>query len=139
MNIQTKYSPPHEVVLHEVSVFRTPYDMAKVYTAGLSCSHEQFKWANGVLLNYRDLDPTFAEFFARELIEGRIHWQWVSVTLMPKYHETVKVENFVTVPVKDVSYNKKFVEIASFLKEWIQSKLQENDVYPLLIRNESRC
>ncbi|GEM_PF-6681368 len=130
MKLEIKLNPPQEVIIHEISVFKSADEMARVYTAGMSCFHDQFKWVNGVVMMYSAVDPSFNSVFAKEMIDGKVHWQWVSVAPMPKYSERIKVENFLTVSVKDVTYSKKFVEIGRFLYDWVQLKLKENDAYP---------
>ena len=134
MNI--KYSPLNETIIHEISVFRSAIEMAKAYTAGMSHSHEQFKWVGGAVLNYSWINPAQSDIFSKEFLKGKNHWKWVSVAPMPKYHSSVKVSGELSVPVKDLSYNKRFVEIGKFLYDKIQENMKENVAYPFLVKSK---
>ena len=85
MNI--KYSPLNETIIHEISVFRSALEMAKTYTAGMSHIHEPFRWISGVVILYRELDPTRNDILSKEFLKGKTHWKWVSVAPMPKYYQ----------------------------------------------------
>ncbi len=132
--MNTKYSPLNETIIHEISVFRSALEMAKTYTAGMSHSHEQFKWVGGVVLNYSWINPAQSDIFSKEFLKGKTHWEWVSVALMPKYYNSIKISENLSVPVKDVSYNSRFVEIGRLLYEKIQENLKENIAFPILIK-----
>ena len=134
MNI--KYSPLNETIIHEISVFRSALEMAKTYTAGVSHIHEPFRWISGIVILYRELDPTRNDLLSKEFLKGKNHWKWVSVAPMPKYHSSVKVSGELSVPVKDLSYNKRFVEIGKFLYDKIQENMKENVAYPFLVKSK---
>jgi len=55
---------------------------------------------------------------------------------MPKYYNSIKVSENLSVPVKDVSYNIRFVEIGRFLSDKIQANLKENEAYPFLAKSK---
>lgn len=135
--MKVKYTPPNETIIHEISVFRSALEMAKTYTAGMLHSHEQFKWVGGVVLIYDWIDPDKSDIFSKEFLKGKTHWKWVSVAPMPKYYNSIKVSENLLVPVKDVSYNNRFVEIGRFLHDKIQTNLKENEAYPVLF-NKSK-
>ena len=135
MNI--KHNSLTKTVIHEISVFRSALEMAKTYTAGMSHFHEQFKWVGGVVLIYDWIDPDKSDIFSKEFLKGKTHWKWVSVAPMPKYYNSIKVSENLSVPVKDVSYNSRFVEIGRFLYNKIQTNLKENEAYPSLF-NKSK-
>ncbi len=131
MNI--KHNPLNETIIHEISVFRSALEMAKTYTAGMSHFHEQFKWTSGVVMIYSGIDSSKSDIFSKEFLKGKIHWEWVSVAPMPKYYDGIKVSANLSIPVKDVSYNSRFVEIGRFLSNRIQVDLKENEAYPFLV------
>jgi hypothetical protein len=133
--VNIKYSPLKETIIHEISIFRSALEMAKTYTAGMFHSNEQFKWASGVAINYRPLEPSTTDLLAKEFLKGRTHWEWVSIAPMPKYNEIIKISTNASIPVKDVSYNARFVEIGRFLAEMIKANLKENKAYPLVAKS----
>lgn len=133
--MKTRYNPLNETIVHEISVFRSALEMAKTYTAGMSHSHELFKWVGGIVMLYDWIEPSKSDTFSKEFLKGKTHWKWVSVAPMPKYYNSIKVSENLSVPVKDVSYNSRFVEIGKFLYDKIQENLRENEAYPVLVRS----
>ena len=133
--MNTKYNPINETIIHEISVFRSAFEMAKTYTAGISHFHEPFRWIAGVVILYRELDPTRNNILSKEFLKGKAHWKWASVAPMPKYTETLRVSKELSIPVKDLSYNKRFVEIGNFLYDKIQEKLKENEAFPVIVKS----
>jgi len=129
-DVIVKHIPPQEIIIHDISVFRTAEDMGRAYTFGRDFCCDKFIWANGVVMNYHKLGSAFSDTYVRELMDGKIHFEWVAVAPMKKYSERIKVEKFVSVHVKDTSYNKKFVELGRYLYDYAQTKIKENDIYP---------
>jgi len=136
--VNTKYDPLTEVIIHEISIFRSALEMAKIYTIGISHSHDIFKWASGVVMVYRGIDPSRSDIFSNEFLKGKTHWEWVSVAPMPKYSDKIKISDALLVPVKDVSYNSRFVEIGYFLFNKIQMKMKEECTYPYLVNTPNK-
>jgi len=130
-----KYSPLNETIIHEISVFRSALEMVKVYTAGMSHSHEQFKWVSVVVIKYSSIGPTFNDVMSKEFLKGKTRWEWVSVAPMPKFSNSINVSENLSVSVKDVNYNSRFVEIGKFLYDKIQENLKENEAYPVLVKS----
>ena len=78
---------------------------------------------------------TYLRKLLQEFLKGKTHWEWVSVAPMPKYYNSIKISENLSVPVKDVSYNSRFVEIGRFLSNKIQANLKENEAYPFLVKS----
>lgn len=118
MDIQVRYEPRKQIIIHEISSYTTPEELAKVLTVGmpLGALPPLLRWVNGVVLSFISLPP-IGDVVAQEIIEGRLHWEHVAFAPMPTYHHQIMLpERGITVDVVNVSANETFSAIGSFLR-----------------------
>lgn len=115
------HQPRKQVIIHEMSLFNNYEEMLETRAAanppGTSLS---FSWVDGVLLSFYSLPIT--DVVAKEIIEGRLHWDHVSVAPMPEYKPTITLaDRQIVANVVDVSANETFRAIGKFLKTKVRS------------------
>lgn len=116
MTTQVLHQPRKQVIIHEMSLFDSAQEMIKNRAAANPPGTIlYFSWVDGVLLSFSSLPITDA--VAKEIIEGRLHWDHVSVAPMPEYRPTIALdEPQIVANILDVSANETFRAIGKFLK-----------------------
>ncbi|MCP8309922.1 MAG: hypothetical protein L6N94_00255 [Candidatus Methylarchaceae archaeon HK01M] len=92
--------------------------MAKLQALGVAPGGlgKALRWADGIAMQFSAMPKN--ETITKELLNGVLHWDFVSFAEMPEYSSGIRIEKVnVTVPIIDVSHHEIFKSIASFLKK----------------------
>lgn len=119
--VEVKYEPRKQAIIHEYTQYNSAEDLVKTMTVAAppNASFTPLKWADGVVMQYAAL-PMNCEAVAKEVIEGRIHWDHVSFAPLNEC-TTIRTEHAI-VSVIDVSSNPTFKAIAKFIKDtWLKT------------------
>ena len=111
-----RYEPRKEIIIHEYTKYDSPEEFIDSLVRGIPAgSTVTTRWVAGVLLSFNAFpnDPVIT----RENLEGRVHWNHASFSLMPEYKEQIITKSGVTVVIGDVSKNSSFQAVAEFIKE----------------------
>jgi len=106
----------HEVVKYPIEFFITQHSLG-VEPRGIGGS---LNWADGVVFDighFRDTDDVI-----REKLEGKLHYSSVIYGLLEKYQSEFEVAGNIRIPVIDVSHNKIFKEMATWIKKTLEGK-----------------
>lgn len=114
---EVRYEPRKLVIIHEYTKYDSAEDFVNESVRGAPTGSviTALKWVNGVLLTHSAM--AHSETTAKELIEGRLHWDHVSFASMPRYQHQIVTPNGVTVIIRDVGGNPVFGAIAEFIKK----------------------
>jgi len=117
MKTGVRYEPRKEVIIHEYTSYDSAEDLINTSAMGVPPGSflTMLRWVNGVLLSFSALPIN--EVTAKELIEGRLHWDHVSFAPMPEYKDKIIAGTGVTFHIRNVSNNPVFATIAEFIKE----------------------
>jgi len=118
MVIIVKHEPRKEVIIHEMSIYSSPEELANKMTIGIpqGALPPLLKWVDRVVMTFTTLNQT--DFITKEIAEGKLHWDHVSIASMEEYRQTIVLpERAITVDVTDVSANETFQAIGKFLRE----------------------
>jgi hypothetical protein len=117
MKTLVRYEPRKEVIIHEYAEYKSPQEMVTILTGGLPPGgiFTGLRWANGVLFDFHALPLN--EVTTKEIIEGKLHWDYVSFTSMPKYQDRLVSDQGTTATIMNVSSNPTFAIITEFIKE----------------------
>lgn len=110
------YEPFKEVVIMECNRFPTPDDIARFASVATGGKPTGIYWAGGVAFVYYPV-PIATEAAAKSLIEEKkVHWAFVSYTLMPEYTPIIETKEKIIVPVIDMSTSPLFQRVGQWLK-----------------------
>lgn len=122
MAIKVTHEPRKEVIIHEMAIHDTPEQLIKTIATGAPPGAILvLKWTSGVLISFTAFPLGGDSTVSKELIEGRLHWDYVACAPLPKFTERLSINNL-DVRIADVSSNETFQAIGSFLKNAINSK-----------------
>ena len=119
--IEFEYEPWKKIVIHEVIKFPLQH-----FLSGASLGIESggvgrpLSWVNGLILNisvFRDTDDII-----KEKLNGTLHYSSISYATQEKFQTEFKVDGNIRIPVINVSNNKIFAELASWLKKEFETK-----------------
>jgi len=112
-----RYEPFREIIIMECNRFPTPDDLARFASVATGGKPTSIYWAGGVAFVYYPV-PVATEAAAKSLIEEKkVHWAFVSYTLMPEYHPKIETKEKIIVPVIDMSTSPLFQKVAQWLKK----------------------
>jgi len=117
MKTMVRYEPRKEVIIHEYAKYDSPEDFISASIKGLPPGSvlTALRWVDGVLLSFRSLPIN--TITTKELIEGRLHWDYVSFAPMPEYRDQIVADTGITLVITNVSNNPVFTQIAEFIKK----------------------
>ena len=126
MVIKVRHQPRKEVIIHEIFTCRDPKELVRVLTTGMPADElvTPLKWINGILFGFDSLITS--DTFAKEIIQGRLHWGYVILAPMPKYQSSIALKGRPRVDIIDVSVSETFQAIGLFLKNKILPKHKNN-------------
>lgn len=111
-----RYEPFKEIVIMECNRFSTPDDIARFASIATGGKPTGIYWAGGVAFVYYPV-PIATEAAAKSLIEEKkVHWAFVSYTLMPEYTPIIETKEKIIVPVIDMSTSPLFQRVGQWLK-----------------------
>ena len=122
MVIEVSHEPRRNVIIHEMSIYDTPEQLVRANTIGAPPNALIiFKWVNGVLFNFTALPLGGDHVISQEIIDGKLHWDHASFTLMPEYQERLIFDGIqAQVLVVNVTPNETFRAIGDFLQQELQ-------------------
>ena len=120
------YQPRKKVIIHEYTKYDSVEQLVRTAFASAPPGSNvgPLKWINGIVLVHSNYPHT--EAVVKELIEGRLHWNHVSIAPMDEYRSSVHLSDTrITASIIDVSYNDVFQSIGDYIKENLLDKNQE--------------
>lgn len=126
MPIEVKHEPRKEVIIHEISLYKTPEELVRNAFGGAPAGSilPTLKWVNRVLLTFTPLP--MSEIITKEIIDGRLHGDHVSLAPMDKFEPTITVaDKNMVINVIDVSANETFSAIGRYLFNEILPKPEQ--------------
>ena len=123
MVIEVSHDPRKKVIIHEMSIYDAPEQLIRSNALGAPPNAVIFfKWVNGVLFNFTPLPLGGDPVITQETIDGKLHWDHVSFTLMPEYQERLQFDGIqAQILVVDVTPNETFRAIGVFLRDAFES------------------
>ena len=119
--IEVVYEPRKKVIIHEYLVHPNVEDLAKLQALGVAPGGlgRPLRWADGIVMHFNPMPIN--ETITKELLNGVLHWDYVSFAEMPEYQNGIRIEQVnVTVPIINVNNHEIFKAIASFLRKKIR-------------------
>jgi hypothetical protein len=119
--IEFEYQPWKKIVVHEI--IKLPLQH---FLSGASLNVEEggigrpLAWVNGLILeiaHFRDTDDII-----KEKLNGTIHYGAISYAIHETFQPEFKVSGNIRIPVINVSDNKIFAELATWLKKNFETK-----------------
>jgi hypothetical protein len=111
-----EYQPWKKVVIHEIIRYSLQHFISKsslgVSEGGVG---RPLMWVDGLVLEiiiFRDTDDII-----KEKLDGTIHYSAVTYAVQEKFQPEFKVSGNIRIPVIDVSSNKIFREMVSWIKK----------------------
>lgn len=112
------YQPREQVIIHEYSRYKSIEDLIRSAFGGAppGATVGPIKWVDGIALIQNAYPMTDAVI--KELLEGKLHWDYVSFAPMEEYRNNIHMEDMrITASVINVSANPIFRAIARFIRE----------------------
>ena len=116
-----EYQPWKKVIIHEVVKFPLQHFLSG---ASLGVSEggvgRPLTWADGIIFHpnlFRDTDDII-----KEKLDGTIHWGSLVYAIQENHQPEFKVAGNIRIPVIDVSDNKIFKEMVTWLKKNFETK-----------------
>ena len=120
--IEVIYEPRKKVVIHEYLAYDKLEDLARIQALGVAPGGlgKALRWVDGIAMQFSAMPMN--ETITKELLNGVLHWDYVSFAELPKYKNGIRLEQVnVTVPIINVDHHEIFRAIASFLKKRLPS------------------
>lgn len=119
--MEFEYQPWKKIIVHEVLKFPLQHFLSAsslgIQAGGVG---RPLKWVDGVIFQisqFRDTDDII-----REKLNGTIHYSAVSYVIHENFQSEFKVSGNIRIPVIDLSGNKVFKEMVSWLKKNFEKK-----------------
>lgn len=119
--VEFEYQPWKKIIVHEVIKFPLQHFISAsslgIQEGGVG---RPLTWVDGVIFNishFRDTDDII-----KEKLNGTIHYSAVSYAIHEKFQSLFKVPGNIRIPVIDLSGNRVFKEMVSWLKKNFEKK-----------------
>ena len=119
--IEFEYQPWKKIVVHEIIKLPLQHFLSG---ASLGVAEGQvgrpLTWVDGLILeivHFRDTDDII-----KEKLNGTIHYSAISYGILGKFQPEFKVSGNIRIPVIDISDNKIFTKLASWIKKKFETK-----------------
>jgi len=115
---EVEYQPRKKVIIHEYTKYDSVEQLVRNAFANVppGANVGPLKWINGIVLVHSNYPHTDA--IVKELIEGRLHWNHVSIAPLDDYQSSIHLpDTRITAPIINVSYNEVFQSIAEYIIE----------------------
>jgi hypothetical protein len=119
--VEFEYQPWKKIVVHEVlkrslEAFLSQSSLG-VQAGGIG---RPLLWVDGMIFMRVQLPDT--DEIVKEKVQGVLHYSNISYVMHEKYKSEFKVAGNIRIPVLDVSNNKIFREMATWIKENFEKK-----------------
>jgi hypothetical protein len=123
-SIEFEYQPWKKIIVHEVIKLPLQHFLSSaslnVPAGGVG---RPLRWVNGLIIEIQWLRET--DDIIKEKLNGTIHYSALSYAVHENHQPEFKVSGNIRIPLVDVSGNKVFAELASWIKKEFETQNEQ--------------
>jgi hypothetical protein len=117
---EVRYEPRKEIIIHEYTRYSDVEELITkqygILPPGTIGFPPPLRWVDGIVLLFNSIPPV-NDIIIKEILDGKIHWDYMCFAPMEKYVPRVTTKDGTTCSIIDVSNNEVFKKVAEFIKK----------------------